>query len=278
MLPTHRNPYRETLTGLRRFPTFFFTSWMVFSSALLLLFIFGPLTQTFFSPEKSIFLETLKDKEVLRSIWLSLSASGISACIALLFGTPLAYILARNSFFGKKLVETIIDLPIMIPHPVVGIALLTIAGRHHPFGELLLQCNIVIMGTKTGIVAVMLFVGIPFFVNTVKAGIEGIPERLEKVSRSLGAGKGATFFRVVLPLSWRYLLVGMIMCMARALSEFGAILIVAYHPMVAPVLMYERFTAYGLKYSQPVAVLLILVSLLFFLFLRVVSRSKTDPE
>ncbi len=251
---------------------------MVFSSALLLLFIFGPLTQTFFSPEKSIFLETLKDKEVLRSIWLSLSASGISACIALLFGTPLAYILARNSFFGKKLVETIIDLPIMIPHPVVGIALLTIAGRHHPFGELLLQCNIVIMGTKTGIVAVMLFVGIPFFVNTVKAGIEGIPERLEKVSRSLGAGKGATFFRVVLPLSWRYLLVGMIMCMARALSEFGAILIVAYHPMVAPVLMYERFTAYGLKYSQPVAVLLILVSLLFFLFLRVVSRSKTDPE
>jgi molybdate/tungstate transport system permease protein len=70
------------------------------------------------------------------------------------------------------------------------------------------------------------------------------------------------------------MLVGMIMCMARALSEFGAIIIVAYHPMVAPVLMYERFTAYGLQYSQPVAVILILVSLVFFLVLRSLSLPK----
>ncbi len=266
------------MAGLQRFPAVFFNSWMVISTVLVLLFIFAPLAKTALSPERKLFLETLMDKEVLRSIWLSLSTSAIAAGIALGFGTPLAYILARHQFLGKKLVETIIDLPIMIPHPVVGIALLTIAGRNHPFGEFLAKLNITIMGTRTGIVAVMVFVGLPFFINTVKAGIEGIPERLEKVSRSLGAGKGATFFRVLLPLSWRYLLVGVIMCMARALSEFGAIIIVAYHPMVAPVLMYERFTAYGLKYSQPVAVLLILVSLLFFLFLRIVSQSKTDSE
>ena len=267
-------PFRKTLTGLQRFPGFLFNSWMLVSAGLVLIFIFGPLAQTVFAPEKDIFLETLRDKDVLRSIGLSLFASGTAAVITLIFGTPLAYILARHKFYGKKLVESIIDLPIMIPHPVVGIALLTISGNNHPFGRFLHSLNISLMGTSIGIIAVMVFVGLPFFVNTVKVGIEGIPERLEKVSRSLGAGKGATFFRILLPLSWRYLLVGMIMCMARALSEFGAIIIIAYHPMVAPVLMYERFTAYGLKYSQPVAVLLILVSLLFFLFLRIISQPK----
>lgn len=265
---------QRTLTGLHRLPGLFFHGWMLVSAFLVLLFIFGPLAQTVCAPDLTTLLETIKDKEVLRSIGLSLYTSGLAALIALIFGTPLAYILARHQFFGKKIVECLIDLPIMIPHPVVGIALLSISGRNHPFGEFLLSMGITLMGSVTGIVTVLVFVGMPFFINTVKAGIEGVPARLEKVSRSLGASMGATFFRVLLPLTWRYLLVGMIMCMARALSEFGAIVIVAYHPMVAPVLMYERFTAYGLKYSQPVAVLLIIISLCFFLFLRVISQPE----
>ena len=262
----------------KRLPALLFHGWMVTASALVLLFIFGPLANTVFSPSWQVFVDTLRDPDVLRSIWLSLSTSGTAAGIALVCGTPLAYVLARKDFPGKKLVESLIDLPIMIPHPVVGIALLSLAGRNNPFGAWLLSLGVTLMGTVTGIVAVLVFVGLPFYVNTVKAGMESVPPRLEKVSRSLGAGPGATFFRITLPLSWRYLLVGMIMCMARAISEFGAIVIVAYHPMVAPVLMYERFTAYGLKYSQPVAVLLILVSMLFFLFLRVVSQPRGKPK
>jgi len=260
------------LAGLRGLPDLAFRGWVFFSAGIVLLYIFGPLTHALLAQEWPVFFETLRDEEVLRSIGLSLSTSFLAALISLIFGTPLAYVLARKRFFGKKLVESIIDLPIMIPHPVVGIVLLSLAGRNHPIGEFLQSIGITLMGTVTGIVAVLVFVGMPFYVNTVKAGIEGIPERYEKVSRSLGAGTRATFFRIMLPLTWRYLLVGMIMCMARALSEFGAIVIVAYHPMVAPVLMYERFTAYGLTYSQPVAALLILVSLVFFLFLRVVSQ------
>lgn len=270
--------FRKTLTGLQRFPSIVFHGWMIASAALVLIFIFGPLSQTVFAPEWNAIVETIADKDVIRSIGLSLFTSCLAALIALIFGTPLAYILARRQFFGKKFIESIIDLPIMIPHPVVGIALLTISGRNHPVGEFLISLNIRLMGSITGIVTVMVFVGMPFFVNTVKAGIEGIPKRLENVSRSLGASRGATFFRVLLPLSWRYLLVGMIMCMARGLSEFGAIIIIAYHPMVAPVLMYERFTAYGLKYSQPVAVILIIIALIFFMFLRILSHSKSTIE
>ena len=218
--------------------------------------------------------ETIKDPDVLHSIGLSIYTSGLAGVISLIIGTPFAYLLARKSFVGKKLVESIIDLPIMIPHPVVGIAILGLAGKNHWIGQIMQQVGIQIMGTVTGIVTVLTFVGLPFYVNTVKTGFEAIPVRLENVSRSLGASLTKTFFRITFPLAWRAMLVGIIMCCARAISEFGAIVIVAYHPMIAPVMIYERFTAYGLKYSQPVAVWLILVCLVLFLLLRVFSLPK----
>ena len=96
-------------------------------------------------------------------------------------------------------------------------------GRHHWFGRILDQLNIQIMGTVTGIVCVLTFVGLPFYINAVKTGFEAVPARLETVSRSLGASPWSTYFRITLPLAWRSMLVGLIMCMARAVSEFGAI-------------------------------------------------------
>lgn len=262
---------------LRTLPGRIFQGWITASATLVLLFIAVPLLTTLTAPTWEILLGTLADPDVLRSVWLSMSTSAMAAGIAFVFGTPLAYVLARNDFPGKKVVESLVDLPIMIPHPVVGIALLSLTSPNVWFGQFLESMGIEIMGTKTGIVAVLVFVGLPFYINTAKSGIEAIPPRLEKVSRSLGAGVAATFFRITLPLCWRSMLVGMIMCMARAISEFGAIIIVSYHPMIAPVLMYERFTAFGLKYSQPVAVILIVVSMLFFLLLRTLSlpREKT---
>jgi len=106
--------------------------------------------------------------------------------------------------------------------------------------------------------------------------VEEYRKRLENISRSLGASLTETFVRVTFRLAWRSMLVGIIMCSARAISEFGAVVIVAYHPMIAPVMIYERFTAYGIKYSQPVAVWLIVVSLLLFLLLRICSLPKEN--
>jgi molybdate/tungstate transport system permease protein len=237
-------------------------------------FILLPLVEMVVQPSLQDLLESWRDPDVLRAIGMSLYTAGAAALISFVFGTPFAYLLARKSFPGKRLVESVVDLPIMIPHPVVGIALLSLAGRHHWFGRILEAFNIQIMGTVTGIVSVLTFVGLPFYINAVKTGFESIPPRLETVSRSLGASFSATFVRVTFPLAWRSMLVGLIMCMARAVSEFGAVVIVAYHPMVASVMIYERFTAYGLKYSQPVAVGLILVCLVFFLLLRWVSPRK----
>jgi molybdate/tungstate transport system permease protein len=185
------------------------------------------------------------------------------------FGTPLAYLLARRTFPGKRILESVIDLPIMIPHPVVGIALLSIAGRNHPIGRVMQSAGIQIMGTVTGMVAVLTFVGLPFYINTVKAGFEEISPRLEhRLPQPGGLGR-------------RHLLPGH---PAAGLAAHGGGRDHVHGPggqrvrrrgdrglppMVAPVMIYERFTAYGLKYSQPVAVWLILVCLVLFLLLRI---------
>lgn len=253
--------------------------WITLSCGVVIMaFILLPLIEMMMAPSFSMLKETLKDKDVMRSIWLSIYTAGSAAMISLVFGTPLAYLLARTQFKGKRFVESIIDLPIVIPHPVIGIAILSVAGKNHPIGQLLNELGIRIMGSVTGIITVLTFVGLPFFINAVKDGFEGVPQRLENVSRSLGASMFSTFFRITFPLAWRSVVVGFIMCSARAISEFGAVVIIAYHPMIAPVMIYERFEGYGLKYSQPVAVWLVGICLLLFLVLRLITLSKTKEK
>jgi len=250
--------------------------WITISCGLVIMaFILLPLIQMMGAPSVGMLIETIQDKDVVRSIWLSIYTAGLAALISFFLGTPLAYLLARSNFRGKRLVEGIIDLPIVIPHPVVGIAILSVAGRNHWIGQLLSELGIRVMGSVTGIVVVLTFVGMPFYLNATKNGFEGISPRLEKVSRSLGASMFSTFFRITFPLAWRSMLIGLIMCCARAISEFGAVVIIAYHPMVASVMIYERFEAYGLKYSQPVAVWLVTVCLTLFLILRILALPKT---
>ncbi|MBN2585912.1 MAG: ABC transporter permease [Candidatus Fermentibacteraceae bacterium] len=243
-------------------------------SAVVLAFIAIPLLNIATSPSPSIIWESLHDGEIMKAVLLSLYTSGMAAVICLLLGTPLAYLLARREFAGKNLVESIVDIPIVIPHPVVGIAILAVTGRNHWMGRFLADLGVRIMGSPAGIITVLVFVSIPFFVNAAKEGFAAVPERLEKVSMTLGASRLSTFGRVTFPLAGRSVLTGTIMSAARALSEFGAVVVVAYHPMIAPVLMFERYQAYGLKYSQPVAFILIAMSLAIFIILRVLSSRK----
>lgn len=241
-------------------------------------FIVIPMVRLATAPSLADLATAGRDPEVLRAIWLSLYTSGAAALIAFVTGTPLAYLLARYTFQGKRLVESIIEVPIVIPHPVVGIALLSALGRDTWAGQALGRLGLQIMGSVTGIIIVLTFVGLPFYLKAAKEGFESVSPRLEKVSRNLGASMWGTFVRITFPIAWRSLFVGLIMCMARAISEFGAVVIVAYHPMVASVLIYERFEAFGLKYSQPVAVWLVGVCLLLFLILRVLTLPRKTAE
>jgi molybdate/tungstate transport system permease protein len=255
----------------RREPFFWI---MVWCGLVVMAFILLPLIEMMTAPSLPMLKTAIRDKEVVRSIWLSIYTAGLAALISFILGTPLAYVLARRDFRGKRLVEGIIDLPIVIPHPVVGIAILGVAGKNHWIGRVLAELGVRVMGSVTGIITVLTFVGLPLYLHAAKDGFENISPRLERVSRSLGASMFSTFFRITFPLAWRSMLVGIVMCAARAISEFGAVVVVAYHPMIAPVLIYERFEGYGLKYSQPVAVWLVLICLSLFFILRFLTLSK----
>ena len=115
---------------------------------------------------------------------------------------------------------------------------------------------------------------VPFLVDSAREGFEAVDPRIEKVARTLGASPWYVFWHVTLPLAWRAIMSGAIMMWARGISEFGAVVILVYHPMTAPVLVYERFLSFGLNYSRPVAVLLILICLGIFAALRMVGGRR----
>ncbi len=241
---------------------------------VVLLFILAPLTGMFLATPLSDIFETTRDAEVNHSIWLTLATSFGGALFFSLFAIPLAYVLARKNFIGKKLVMGIIDLPIVIPHTAAGIAVLGFISRDSVIGQFASQFGINFVGHPIGISLAMAFVSIPFLINAARDGFAGVPVRLEQAACNMGASSFRVFRTISFPLAWRHILSGFILMFARGLSEFGAVVIVAYHPMITPVMIYERFTAFGLKYARPVSVVFILVCLVFFILLRLLAREN----
>lgn len=222
----------------------------------------------FLSTSSNDILISLKDTEVNQSIWITLGSSILGTFIFSLAAIPLAYILARKNFPFKNLILGIIDLPIVIPHTAAGIALLGIISRNTLLGKTANFLGFNFVGSIWGIMLGMAFVSLPFLINAAREGFAGVPERLEKAAMNLGASKIKTFFKISIPLAWRSIIAGFILMFARGISEFGAIVIIAYHPMTTPVLIYERFGSFGLQYTRPIAVIVILISLIIFLILR----------
>ncbi|MFO7613527.1 MAG: ABC transporter permease [Bacteroidales bacterium] len=253
-----------------------FQLFLILFSGLVLLFIIGPLVGMFISTSPADVFETSKDPEVQRSIGLTLWVSMAATLVFALGGIPLAYLLARKEFPLKRLVLGIIDLPIVIPHSAAGIAVLGFVSRDSYLGQLGSLIGLDFVGAPAGIALAMAFVSIPFLVNSARDGFLAVPVRLEQAALNLGASPMRVFFTISLPLAWRNIVSGLILMFARGMSEFGAVVIVAYHPMITPVLIWERFGAFGLSYARPVAVIFIVVSLVFFILLRMLSRPRKD--
>lgn len=245
-----------------------------FLGGILLLFIVAPLAGMYLNSPLSSLTEAAQTQEVRDSIWLSLWTSMAGTLLFSFLAIPLAYILARKSFPLKSLVNGIIDIPIIIPHSAAGIAVLGIITRDSFLGKAADLFGVKFVGNPAGIIVAMAFVSIPFLINAARDGFAAIPERLEKVALTLGASPIRVFLTISLPLAWRSVLSGLILMWARGMSEFGAVIIVAYNPQTAPVLIFERFTAYGLKYSVPVAALFVSVCLIIFIILRLLKRTR----
>jgi molybdate/tungstate transport system permease protein len=241
---------------------------------LVLLFIIGPLISMFVATSSEEIIETVNDNEVRSSIGLTISVSLATTFFFAVLAIPLAYILARKDFIFKKLLIGIIDLPIVIPHSAAGIAILGIISRDSVLGKFADSIGLNFVGHPIGIGLAMAFVSVPFLINAAHDGFKAVPVRLEKAALTLKASPVRVFFTISLPLAWRNIVSGLVMMFARGMSEFGAVVIVAYHPMVTPVLIYERFGAFGLKYARPVSVVFIIICILFFVAFRMLSNKK----
>jgi molybdate/tungstate transport system permease protein len=245
---------------------------------LILLFIIAPLASMFLATSPNQLFETSKDQEVINSIWLTLWVSFSATLFFSIGAIPLSYFLARTKFRFKEIINGIIDLPVVIPHSAAGIAILGFISRDSVIGKAASSVGLNFVGHPIGIAMAMAFVSIPFLINAARNGFENIPIKLEKTALNLGASPIRVFFTISLPLAWKNILSGLIMMFARGLSEFGAVVIVAYHPMITPILIFERFGSFGLKYARPVSVVFILVCLVFFIFLRTLAKEKKSKN
>ncbi len=241
-------------------------------SGLALLFLVAPIIGLFFSSNLPDLFETMVDNEVRNSISLTLLISALTTLILSIFALPLSYILARKDFFGKTILLGLIDLPIVIPHSAAGIALLGLISRDSvigKFGELL---GLNLVGSPFAIGLAMGFVSLPFLINSAKDGFEAVPLRIEQAAKSLGASPFKVFTSISIPLANKSIISGLVLMFARGMSEFGAIVIVAYHPMTAPVLIFDRFNSYGLAQARPVAIIFVLICVAVFVLFRLLGR------
>ena len=250
---------------------YWFTTFLVFLGAIMLLFLTLPLFKMMIGNDPATLLKTLKEADVSSSIWLTMKVSLFATLFALVTGLPLAYLIARHEFIGRSFLETLVDIPIMIPHTAAGIALLVAFG-HGSLGSFFDLFGLKFIGTEAGIMIAMMFLSATFLINGAKEGFKKVDVKLEKVARTLGASPLKVFFAISLPNAKKDIVNGCLMMWGRGLGEFGAVVILVYHPMTAPVLIYDRFTSFGLSYSAPVAAVMIILSIMVFLTVRFVNN------
>ncbi len=241
--------------------------WRVLSLPMLV-FLSIPIVALFLRISPNNLLENLSQPNVLQAIGLSLITTLISTLIIILGGTPLAYSQARGQFRFNRLIDTLIDLPLVLPPAVAGIALLMAFGRRGVLGGVLSDLGIHIAFTPLAVIIVQVFVAAPFYIKSATLGFSNIDQELEQSAALDGASSPQIFRFLTIPLSWSALLGGSVMSWARALGEFGATIIFAGNfpgrTQTMPLAIYIGFEL-DLDIALTLSVILILFSFLALL-------------
>lgn len=217
-------------------------------------------------------LSVTMEAGVINAIAVTFAAGFVAVFVLVILGTPLAYVLARSRSRWNGVIETIVDLPLALPHTVAGLMVYLLFMIRGPLGAPFYNAGIVFEDAFLGIVAAMIFVSTPYYVDAVREGIAKVPERLENVARTLGATQLEAVRTITLPLSVRPILSGAFLAWGRAIGEFAAVVMIAYFPMVVSTLIYTRFTTGGLLESRSIAFIMLVICLGVFLAFRLVSR------
>jgi molybdate transport system permease protein len=263
--PTTRSRWRISLLPLVSLP--------------LILFFALPLLALVLRVSPTDVVEGLGELEVRQAISLSLTTTLVTVGITVLFGTPLAYLLARRRFVGRTVVDTLIDLPMVLPPAVAGIALLVTFGRRGLLGQYLEIGGIEIAFTQTAVVLAQTFVAAPFYVKTALGAFSNLNRDLEEAAALDGASSQQIFRFVTLPLTLPALFGGAVMTWARALGEFGATIIFAGNfpgrTQTMPLAIYIGFEI-DLRIALTLAVILLAVSFTVLLVVKGLLRQRFE--
>lgn len=252
--------------------------WAVLSLPLLL-FIAIPLTTLLVRTSMTDILTNLNRAQVFQAISLSLVTSLITVLVTLLAGTPVAYLLSRPRLRFHRVIDTLIDLPTVLPPSVAGVALLLTFGRMGVFGPLLTGMGINIPFTMTAVVMAQTFIAAPLYIKAAAIGFSAIDPELRQAAALDGATRWQTFRYVVLPLSWMALVSGSVMTWARALGEFGATIIFAGNfpgrTQTMPLAIYIGFEI-DMNVALTLAAILICFSFLTLVIVKGILHRKLD--
>lgn len=244
--------------------------------AMLGCFVWIPLASIFLSAGRldfGEFIRVVTSPQVVSGYRVSLSCACAAALINTVFGLILAWVLVRYDFFGKRLMDGLIELPFALPTAVAGISLTFLYSDQGWIGALFRKPGISIAYTRIGITIAMIFVGIPFVVRSVQPVLEKLDGQYEEAAAMLGAGKIYTFFHVVFPEVFPALIAGFGLAFGRGLGEYGSVVFIAgnipYETQIAPLLIMEKLEQY--KYTDATAIALVLLLLSFMLLLAINS-------
>ena len=241
---------------------------------VLLLYYAVPILSLFLAQSPTAVLSELAAPSVVSAATTSILSASITTVIAVCFGVPLAYWLARTTVSWRPLVDAAVVLPLVLPPVVGGVVLLTVIGPNTVLGSVASSMGYDLTGSLIGIVLAQTFVASPFVIVTARAAFAGVDQDLEHASRSLGKSRLTTVRRVTLPMAWPGIVAGVTLTFARAMGEFGATIMLAYHPRTMPVEIWVTFLEAGLGNAYPVAVVLVCLSLLALVALNVLG---SDP-
>ena len=253
-------------------------SWKLLALPLLLFITLPILALITRSPLPSLFAN-LDQRQVSQAVRLSLTTSFLTTLITWIFGTPVAYLLAQRRFRGYPIIDTLIDLPTVLPPSVAGVALLMAFGRKGMLGEWFSSWNITIPFTIVAVVMAQTFIAAPFYIKAASIGLAGVSKELKQAAALDGANHWKTFRYVVLPLSWPSLMSGSVMTWARALGEFGATIIFAGNfpgrTQTMPLAIYIGFEI-NLNVALTLAIILIGFSFLTLIIVKGSLHKRLD--
>jgi sulfate transport system permease protein len=225
------------------------------------------------------FWSIISDERVIESFKLSFGASFIAAIINSVFGFLVAWVLVRYQFPGKKIIDSLVDLPFALPTAVAGISLTTVFAGNGILGRYLEQIGVRIVFTPIGIIIALTFIGLPFVVRTIQPVLKDLKKEYEEAALCLGATKFQTFMKVIIPELKPAIITGFTLAFARAVGEYGSVVFISgnipFKTEIAPLLIMTKLEQYDYTGATAIAMVMLIVSFIILLSLNLIQLINT---